>query len=385
MNLLGVFSAGCIAVSLTYYGFTIVLALRFAKRRSSPPPSLPRIAPRVAILKPLHGVSETLPENLLSYLELDYRRIEYLFGVSDYGDPAAGLIAGLKAQHPLVQSTLVIGEEPGCSNRKVAKLIRMAERVSQAEVILLSDADVSVERNHLRQLVGELYSEADAGLVTCLYRGKPVGTLASRFEALFINTDFVPMILAAHALEPFTYALGATIVVKREALEAIGGFRGLKDLLADDYYLGKFVSDCGYRIKLSSSLVTVRNNEQHLAEFWKHQLRWARTYRTNRPVSLATIILHGPFWGVVLLATSRCSLTALALFAGVVAARIAMSRVLIGKVLGLADQRYDAWLVPLKDLMMTGVWAASLFSKRVLWAGRRLKIHRDGTMREVFD
>ncbi len=130
--------------------------------------------------------------------------------------------------------------------------------------------------------------------------------------------------------------------------------------------------------------MTIRNHEQRLAEFWKHQLRWARTYRTTRPVSIATIVLHGPFWALVLLAASQCSAFALGLFACVIAARIAMSRLLIGKVLGLEDQRNDAWLTPLKDLVMTAVWAASLFSNEVLWGGRRLRIQPDGTMREVF-
>jgi len=58
---------------------------------------------------------------------------------------------------------------------------------------------------------------------------------------------------------------------------------------------------------------------------------------------------------------------------------------MIGKVLGLKDQCRDAWLTPLKDLVMTAIWAAGLFSNEVTWAGRRLRIKTDGTMREVFD
>jgi ceramide glucosyltransferase len=233
--------------------------------------------------------------------------------------------------------------------------------------------------------VGELCADDQLGVVTCLYRAKPNGSLASRLEALFVNTDFVPLIVVSNAIEPINYSLGATIAIKREALEAIGGFQRVKDLLADDYYIGRFASEQGYKIKLSSSVVTVRNDELRFAEFWKHQLRWARTYRTTRPVSLVTILLHGPFWALVLLGAARCSGVAVVLFAGVIAARIAMSWLIIGKVLGLAEQRNDAWFAPLKDLVMTAVWAASLFSNKVLWAGRRLRIQPDGTMCEVLD
>jgi ceramide glucosyltransferase len=308
-----------------------------------------------------------------------------LFGVSGYDDRATDAVVALKSQYSFAQSTLVVGEEPGCSNRKVAKLIRMAERAPRAEIFILSDADVSVERDHLRRLVGELCADEQLGVVTCLYRAKPNGSLASRLEALAINTDFVPLVMVSNAIEPLSYALGATIAIKREALEAIGGLHRVRDLLADDYHIGRFVSEQGYKIKLSSSVVTVRNDERRFVEFWKHQLRWARTYRSSRPLSLATIALHGPFWALVLLLAARCSGFAVALFAGVIAARIAMSRLVIGKVLGLVEERNDAWLAPLKDLVMTAVWAAGLFGNKVLWAGRRLRIQPDGTMFEIVD
>jgi ceramide glucosyltransferase len=382
MNLLAAFAAACVVTSLAYYAAATIIAIRFAARAASPPLPLPKIAPRVAILKPLHGLTAVLPENLSSYLELDYRRVEYLFGVSGYEDRAVEVPVALKAQYPFAQLRMVVGEHPGCSNRKVAKLIAMAERVPRAEILVVADADVSVDRGHLRRIVGDLCAD-QVGVVTCLYRAKPCGGLASRLEALFVNTDFVPLVMVSNLIEPIRYGLGATIAIKRSTLEAIGGFRALKDMLADDYYLGKLASERGYKIRLSTSIVTVRNGERRFVEFWKHQIRWARTYRTTRPVSVATILLHGPFWSLVLLAASQFSTPALGLFAGVIAARVAMARLFIGKVLQLPEQRKDAWLAPLKDLTMTAIWVVSLFGNEVLWGGRRLRIQPDGTMREL--
>jgi hypothetical protein len=40
-------------------------------------------------------------------------------------------------------------------------------------------------------------------------------------------------------------------------------------------------------------------------------------------------------------------------------------------------------MVPIKDLIMTGVWFASLLSNKVTWAGRQFKVARSGAMREV--
>ena len=383
MNLLAAFSTACCIASLLYYVAASVIALRFVRHASSGPAPLPKVAPRVALLKPLHGSDDNLPENLISYLELDYPKVEFTFGVSDYDDQAAAVVVGLKPQYPFRQITLAVGEEPGCANRKIAKLIGMAERSARAEIFLLSDADVSVERDHLRRIVSELDAGERIGLVTCLYRAKASDGLVSRLGALFVNTDFVPLIMISKTIEPLRYSLGATVAIKRKVLEAIGGFQRLKDLLADDYYLGKFASDRGYKIRLSNSIVTVKSEERRFAEFWNHQVRWARTYRTTRPISVATIVLHGPFWTLVLLAAARCSIFALSLFAAVVATRIVTSRLIIGKVLGLTGQLSDAWLTPLKDLVMTAVWAAGLFGNEVLWRGQRLRIQPDGTMREV--
>ncbi len=125
--------------------------------------------------------------------------------------------------------------------------------------------------------------------------------------------------------------------------------------------------------------------ERRFADFWRHQLRWARTYRTTRPASLATIILHGPSWALLfLLATGFSSLGCVALVT-VLVARIAMARFMICRILGLSDLGREAWLVPLKDLLMTGIWFASLAGNEVEWGGRRLRILAGGAMREAND
>ena len=281
---------------------------------------MPKIPPRVAILKPLRGVSEHLRENLISFLEIAYPRVEFIFGVDSYEDRAIDVPVALRGAYQYANITVTVGEEPGCSNRKIAKLVKMADRASEkTDIFVLSDADISVEPDHLKRVVVELTADEKIGIVTCIYRGQAYESFASRMEALFINTDFAPQVILAEALEPMHYALGATIAVKREALEAMGGFRALKDLLADDFHLGAKVSEAGYKIELSSSIVTVACEDHDFADFWHHQLRWARTYRHVRPISLATILMHGPFWALLYIVASRFALhsfDALAMIAG---------------------------------------------------------------------
>lgn len=385
MNLLAAIAGVGVSCSMLYYGAATLAAIGFRRAAKRPAPALPKVAPRVAVLKPLRGRGSSLADNLTSYLESDYPRSEFYFAVDNYEDPAAEVPVALRTHYPFAPVTLMVGEAAQCANRKVGKLIRMAERPARAEIFVLSDADIAVTRDHLRRVVGELAADERVGIVTCLYRARPAGPLAARLEALCVNTDFAPQVMLSAAIEPVRYALGATIAIKRGALAALGGFERVKDLLADDFYLGKFATEAGYLVKLSSSLVTTSCEERRFGDFWRHQLRWARTYRTTRPASLATLIVHGPSWALLLLLATGFSALGAIVLAAVLAARIAMARFMIRGVLGLRDLGREAWLVPLKDLIMTGIWFAGLASNEVEWAGRRLRILPGGAMREAND
>jgi ceramide glucosyltransferase len=384
MKLLAIIAACGVLCSTIYYLAAIVAGLIFARRANHAPAELPKIPPRVAILKPLRGVSEHLRENIISFLEISYARVEYIFGVTSYEDRAIDVPVSLRAPYQFANLTVTVGDEPGCTNRKIAKLIRMAERASdKTEIFVLSDADISVEPDHLKRVVAELMANEKTGIVTCLYRGQAYESFASRMEALFINTDFAPQVLLAEMLEPLHYALGATIAVKREALDAIGGFRALKDLLADDFHLGNKVFEAGYKIELSSSVVTVACEDHDFSDFWNHQLRWARTYRSVRPLSLATIVIHGPFWALMYIIANRFSLRAFDALAMILSLRILMASVMIGKVLKRPQPLSDVLLIPFKDLVMTAIYFASLTGKTVKWGGRRFLLMAGGVMREL--
>jgi len=52
-----------------------------------------------------------------------------------------------------------------------------------------------------------------------------MGGVWAALGAMFINDWFLPSVLVARALQPDRFCLGATMAVRREALEAIGGLR----------------------------------------------------------------------------------------------------------------------------------------------------------------
>ncbi|HLH76090.1 MAG TPA: glycosyltransferase [Candidatus Binataceae bacterium] len=374
-------AASCIA--LGYYGATVLAGWKFARARKQLPP-LPPSLPRVALLKPLHGANQSLSDNLNSFLDVDYPNKQYIFGVSDSRDPACAVLAQVVANHPGMEVRLEVGGLADAANDKVGKLVRMARQARQADILVLSDADIAVQPDYLRRVVAELSSDPRVGVVTSLYRAWP-GTqaLGAKLEAAYVNTDFLPLALLGSTVGPLSYAFGATIAIKREVLEAVGGFEALKDLLADDFHLGNRAFQCGYGIKLSSELVTIVTNESSLSDFWTHQLRWARTYRSVHRGSVATVLTHGTFWGLVLMATSRFNPMAIEAFGLLLAARYVTAGFMVKTVAQLPLRLRDLIFLPLKDLAGTAIFFASLLGRTVRWGDRRFRVLATGHLKEI--
>src|SRR6185369_16112719 len=136
--------------------------------------------------------------------------------------------------------------------------------------------------------------------VTSLYRSSRVHGAVTALEALGFTAEMIPNVLAAEKLEGLSFALGASMAVRRKALESIGGFRSLVDYLADDYQLGYLIHRAGWRIKLSGDFVESVLGKESFSSILSRQIRWCRTMRVSRPGGyLASGIVH-PVTGLVI-------------------------------------------------------------------------------------
>ena len=97
----------------------------------------------------------------------------------------------------------------------------------------------------LSQIIAEFQREG-VGLVTCLYRAAETADFASKLEAVGITAEFAAGVLMARMLEGVKFALGSTMATTRTRLQSIGGFRALKDYLADDFMLGNLIAADGF-------------------------------------------------------------------------------------------------------------------------------------------
>ena len=347
--------------------------------------AVPGFAPAVSILKPLKNCDDTTAASLASWFNQDYSGpVQILFGVADAADPVCEIVQGLLAKNPGRNARLVICAEPLGANAKVSTLIQL-EKLAQHGLILISDADVRVPPDFLSNFVAPL-ADGQISLVNCFYRLANPSNLAMRWEAIAINADFWSQVLQSITLKPLDFALGAAILLRRDALHQIGNFTALANCLADDYQLGHRIAKQGHRVALCPMVVECWDRPMTWHGVWNHQLRWARTIRVCQPLPyFLSILSNATLWPLLWLAftlmpanTLCAPLTAFAfLLARIILAKDLQRRFTPGR--GLVS---PAWLVPVKDLLQFALWAGAFAGNRIEWRGRKMKLRRDGTLED---
>ena len=121
-------------------------------------------------------ISQPLPAGLC-------RRIELLFGISSFDDPAVAAVERLKAEFPHVAISLIECPERLGTNGKVSTLFQLAIH-ARYDYLLINDSDITVSPRYLERVMAcfgaqnsQFASEAARiGMVTALYRGRAHGT-----------------------------------------------------------------------------------------------------------------------------------------------------------------------------------------------------------------
>jgi ceramide glucosyltransferase len=364
---------------LIYYLLATFAALAFSRQARTE--SLPTFEPPVSILKPLYGVDFASYENYASFCTQDYSEYEILFSVNDEGDPAVAVVQRLIADFPQRRIALLIGAEYFGANKKVNSLARLT-REAKHEVLALSDGDVRVDSKYLRNVVAPL-RDGNVGAVTSFYRGIAQHNLYAELEAVGASSDFFAGVLMAAWTEGVKFALGASIATTKTWVQKIGGFEAIAAFLADDYEIGRRVTQSGGQVVLSHETVSTMYLTQTLRGFWQHQLRWARTVRLCRPASYAALLFtQGLPWaiaGALLAPTSWIAASYLLVY---LLLRLIMAWVVGVSVVGDEVLRRRLWLVPLWDAIHFVVWTASFASHHVVWGNVEYVVDR-GRMKPV--
>lgn len=329
--------------------------------------------PPVSILKPLCGLDPHGYESLRSHCIQDYPDYEIIFGVAAPDDPAVAAVERLITEFPERSMRLVLCSNVFGMNFKISNLLQMFPE-ARHPYLVINDSDIDVPRDYLRKVVGPL-QERGVGTVTCLYRGVASQNIGSRLELMAIEGDFIPGVLLAGQIEKGVhFAMGSTMALHRDVLERIGGLASVADYLADDYELGHRVSEAGLEIVLADCVVDHYLPRYSWADFFQHQLRWARTVRSCRPEGYAGLILTFAFpWSVLSFVTAP---SILGLSVVVISIVLRSMMTVASGYFVLRDLRVfgNLWLIPVRDFVSLAIWIWSYAGSRIVWRGNKFEL-----------
>jgi ceramide glucosyltransferase len=363
----------CATSTIFYLGAVIAARDLLGRSRGRPAPGP---EPPISVLKPLRGIDRDALANFASFCDQDYGSWEILFGAEDEDEPGLAAARQVARDHPEVDIRFIVERGASGANPKVRTVGNLAH-YAKYPLLLISDSDIHVGPTHLRRMVEPL-RDPSIGVVTCLYRTHAEGLLG-RIDALSLSTEFLPGAVVARKLEGMSFAMGAAILIRREVLDAIGGFAALEDCLADDYLLGKLPHETGHRVELARDVVDHRLGTRTFRDLRARQNRWNLGIRTSRPWGYAGLAFtQGTAAAFLFLLANGGSALGWSVAAATLAVRLAVAWFLSVQCLDDRTVFRDLWLVPVRDLLGTALWLTSFFGNTVVWRGRRLRVGAGG-------
>ena len=206
------------------------------------PRRVPTRRPAISILKPLCGLDDRLAGNLLSFADLPYPSYEVLLGVRSANDAAYALAWMCARRWPHRFRVVMQQGEPGL-NPKVNQLVTLA-RHARHDILVVSDSNIRVQPDYLDDIAAHL-EDPSVGLVTHPLVGDGEAESDARLGAIADNLHLTgvitPGVVAAKLLAHKDYVIGKSMAMRRADLEALGGFEAVKNVLAEDFVLGRAV------------------------------------------------------------------------------------------------------------------------------------------------
>lgn len=381
---------GCFGVftSTVFLCMVLLAALRFRYRAARYKPQIREANfPPVSLLKPLHGAEPGLREYLESFFRLDYPTFEMIFCARTDDDAGLLIARELAAQYQTIKTSFLISGVPPWPNARCYSMSLMAKSAMH-DILVVTDSDVRVKPNFLKEILSPFVGHPEIGGTTCIYRGVAENLgLWGRLEGLGMSVEMTAGVIVAEMLEGMKFMLGPVMVVRKDAIQTIGGFDRLGDYYADDFMLGNLVSFT-HTVTLSTHTIDHCIVNDSFWSNFKHQWNWAKSTRFSRPMGhFGTLLTYStPFGLLSVLGVHIAGLPmafGTALFAWACLSRILLCLIAGGMIVQAPDAFKFCWLYPLRDFLGFIFWAVSYTSRHVGWREDVFLLEKQGKMRKV--
>ena len=252
--------------------------------------------PSVIAIVPARDEAAAIPFSLTGLIEQRYGGDYEIVLADDSSSDDTVVMAGRLASDGERKLTVVeAGPLPSGWAGKLWALNRGIEeaRRRQPDYYWLTDADIAHKPQVLAGLVA--HAEAERLALASLMVRLPARSLWEKLLVpafIFYFALLYPFRAVNDPASPIAGAAGGSLLVRREALEAIGGIGVIKNAVIDDCALARAVKGSGRRIWIglaerSRSLRRYR----HLGDFWAMVTRSAYPQLEHSPLRLALALL----------------------------------------------------------------------------------------------
>lgn len=363
------------APALLYVVVVLELGRRcvLAHRASMRTASVPGPVLRVLALRPCAGVDECVVENLQKRMPFAQAGELVVVPSRESAAHAAALIATTGAAHARVLAGSV-----DLANPKVAALAFAVHEAADVDLFLIVDADVDPDSIDAAALVAA-FDDPRVGAAWQPVTEVPGETLGDALSSAILLGSFHAFPLLG--LLDDGGLVGKVSMVRRAALDAIGGFAAIGNVLGEDMRLAELLREKRYATVMVPGAARSTARRRSVRDVFDRFVRWTLVIKHQRPEQLASYPLF--FFPVPLIAIGAWCIHApwaREILIAVLISRLTLA--LLGALRGARPQRpFKALLwAPVADLALLLAWLRALPMDRIAWRGNRMRFDADGRL-----
>jgi len=366
------------APALLYVVVVLELVRRcaLAHRARARTVSLPGPARRVLALRPCAGVDECVVENLQKRMPWAQAGELVVVPSRESVAHAAAVVATAGSTH-----AQVVAGSVDLANPKVAALAFAVRGAAEADLFLIVDADVDPDSIDVAALVAT-FDDPRVGAAWQPVTEVPGETAGDALSSAILLGSFHAFPLLG--LLDDGGLVGKVSMVRRAALDAIGGFAAIGDVLGEDMRLAELLREQRYATVMVPGVARSTARRRSVRDVFDRFVRWTLVIKHQRPEQLASYPLF--FFPLPLIALGVVCIDAP--WAREILIAVLLSRVtlaLLGALRGARPKRpFKALLwAPLADLALLLAWLRALPMDTITWRGNRMRFDADGRLVRV--
>jgi cellulose synthase/poly-beta-1,6-N-acetylglucosamine synthase-like glycosyltransferase len=246
---------------------------RGACRKKTPESSAEEGLPRVSVIIPIHN-EDLRMEGLLKTLGVqDYAGAEFVFIDDRSSDDSAAMIAGFVKGRPLAR-IVSLKENPGPNRKQFA--LGKGIAVSSGEFILFTDADCEIPPGWIGAMVRRMSDKKVGAAIGPVFK-KSGGRGFFHLYQCFEHAVRYMYLAASTGLGAAGGGFGNNLILRRECLDAVGGYEKVPPSPTEDAALVARIRSCSdYKVRaaVGADVHVFTRGEQSWKALINQTLRW---------------------------------------------------------------------------------------------------------------